>query len=148
MKTKKRSKILSLLLALSMLVGMVPFSVIPAMAAGFGDVQVTSSYPYDPNPQWVEINNSSGNQRGISYLNSLMDTTGPGYKVEYIKLTGDLEDLGDDNFNLTMSVNECVHLDLNGHELIDGYCIGGLTARQAEIWLAETARAMNERTEP
>ena len=44
MKTKKRSKILSLLLALSMLVGMVPFSVIPAMAAGFGDVQVTSSY--------------------------------------------------------------------------------------------------------
>ena len=55
MKTKKRSKILSLLLALSMLVGMVPFSVIPAMAAGFGDVQVTSSYPYDPNPQWVEI---------------------------------------------------------------------------------------------
>ena len=33
MKTKKRSKILSLLLALSMLVGMVPFSVIPASAA-------------------------------------------------------------------------------------------------------------------
>ena len=131
-----------------MLVGMVPFSVIPAMAAGFGDVQVTSSYPYDPNPQWVEINNSSGNQRGISYLKSLMDTTGPGYKVKYIKLTSDLEYLGDDNFNLTMSVNECVHLDLNGHELIDGYCIGGLTARQAEIWLAETARAMNERTEP
>ena len=30
-------------------------------------------------------------------------------------------------------------------KLIDGYCIGGLTARQAEIWLAETARAMNER---
>ena len=28
-------------------------------------------------------------------------------------------------------------------KLIDGYCIGGLTARQAEIWLAETARAMN-----
>ena len=148
MKTKKRSKILSLLLALSMLVGMVPFSVIPAMAAGFGDVQVTSSYPYDPNPQWVEINNSSGNKRGISNLKALMDTTGPGYKVKYIKLTSDLEYLGDDNFNLTMSVNECVHLDLNGHELIDGYCIGGLTARQAEIWLAETARAMNERTEP
>ena len=131
-----------------MLVGMLPLSVIPAMAAGFGDVQVTSSYPYDPNPRWVEINNSSGNKRGISYLKSLMDTTGPGYKVKYIKLTSDLEYLGDDNFNLTMSVNECVHLDLNGHELIDGYCIGGLTARQAEIWLAETARAMNERTEP
>ena len=48
MKTKKRSKIVSLLLALSMLVGMLPLSVIPAMAAGFGDVQITSSYPYDP----------------------------------------------------------------------------------------------------
>ena len=195
MKAKvKLHKLLSLLLALVMVVGM-----LPAMAAGFGDVQVTSSYPYDPNPQWVEINNSSGNKRGISYLKSLMDTTGPGYKVKYIKLTSDLEYLGDDNFNLTMSVNECVHLDLNGHELIygvedkdvssrcdiavevrrklpdcrvylvcedghpeklaalekavelkliDGYCIGGLTARQAEIWLAETARAMNERTEP
>ena len=33
MKTKKRSKIVSLLLALSMLVGMLPLSVIPAMAA-------------------------------------------------------------------------------------------------------------------
>ena len=84
MKTKKRSKILSLLLALSMLVGMLPLSVIPAMAAGFGDVQVTSSYPYDPNPQWVEINNSSGNKRGISYLNSLMDTTRPRYKENFI----------------------------------------------------------------
>ena len=82
--------------------------------------QVTSSYPYDPNPQWVEINNSSGNKRGISNLKALMDTTGPGYKVKYIKLTSDLEYLGDDNFNLTMSVNECVHLDLNGHKLIYG----------------------------
>ena len=49
MKTKKRGKILSLLLALSMLVGMVPLSVIPAMAAGFGDVQVTSSYCLNTN---------------------------------------------------------------------------------------------------
>ena len=134
MKTKKRSKILSLLLALSMLVGMLPLSVIPAMAAGFGDVQVTSSYPYDPNPRWVEINNSSGNQRGISYLKSLMDTTGPGYKVKYIKLTSDLEYLGDDNFNLTMSVNECVHLDLNGHKLIYGVDekVGGETLHHGE----------------
>ena len=75
MKTKKRSKILSLLLALLMLVGMVPFSVIPAMAAGFGDVQVTSSYPYDPNPEWVEINNAKGNYKGISALKSLWTST-------------------------------------------------------------------------
>lgn len=120
MKTKKRSKILSLLLALLMLVGMVPFSVIPAMAAGFGDVQVTSSYPYDPNPEWVEINNAKGNYKGISALRSLMLTTGPGYRNKYIRLTSDLEYVGDDDFNLLMEVNECVHLDLNGHKLIYG----------------------------
>lgn len=120
MKTKKRSKILSLLLALLMLVGMVPFSVIPAMAAGFGDVQVTSSYPYDPNPEWVEINNAKGNYKGISALKSLMGTTGPGYRNKYIRLTSNLEYVGDDDFNLLMEVNECVHLDLNGHKLIYG----------------------------
>lgn len=120
MKTKKRSKILSLLLALLMLVGMVPFSVIPAMAAGFGDVQVTSSYPYDPNPRWVEINNAKGNYKGISALKSLMGTTGPGYRNKYIRLTSNLEYVGDDDFNLLMEVNECVHLDLNGHKLIYG----------------------------
>ncbi len=41
------------------------------------------------------------------------------------------------------ALNKAVEL-----RLIDGYCIGELTARQAEIWLAETARAMAERTEP
>lgn len=120
MKTKKRSKILSLLLALSMLVGIVPFSVIPAMAAGFGDVQVTSSYAYDPNPEWVEINKANGNYKGISVLKGLMGTTGPGYRNKYIRLTSDLEYVGDDDFNLLMEVNECVHLDLNGHKLIYG----------------------------
>lgn len=134
MKTKKRSKILSLLLALLMLVGMVPFSVIPAMAAGFGDVQVTSSYPYDPNPEWVEINNAKGNYKGISALKSLMGTTGPGYRNKYIRLTSNLEYVGDDNFNLTMSVNECVHLDLNGHKLIYGVDekVGGETLHHGE----------------
>lgn len=119
MKTKKRSKILSLLLALSMLVGMVPLSVIPAMAAGFGDVQITSSYPYDPNPKWSSVNNSSGNRVGIASLKALMETP-PSGKPKYIKLTSDLEYLGDDDDHLVMSVNGCVHLDLNGHELIYG----------------------------
>ena len=119
MKTKKRSKILSLLLALSMLVGMVPLSVIPAMAAGFGDVQITSSYPYDPNPKWSSVNNSSGNRVGIASLKALMETP-PSGKPKYIKLTSDLEYLGDNDFNLIMSVNGCVHLDLNGHKLTYG----------------------------
>ena len=44
MKTKKRSKILSILLALSMLVGMVPFSVIPASAAEEGDWTEVGTY--------------------------------------------------------------------------------------------------------
>lgn len=119
MKTKKRSKIVSLLLALSMLVGMLPLSVIPAMAAGFGDVQITSSYPYDPNPKWSSVNNSSGNRVGIASLKALMETP-PSGKPKYIKLTSDLEYLGDDDDHLVMSVNGCVHLDLNGHELVYG----------------------------
>ena len=120
MKTKKRSKILSLLLALSMLVGMLPLSVIPAMAAGFGDVQITSSYAYDPNPRWVEINNAMGHYKGLKDLRARMGAVGPGYRNKYIRLTSDLEYLGDDDFNLIMFANECVHLDLNGHKLIYG----------------------------
>lgn len=119
MKTKKRSKILSLLLALSMLVGMLPLSVIPAMAAGFGDVQITSSYPYDPNPSWSSVDNSSGDRIGIASLKGLMESP-PSGKPKYIKLTSDLEYLGDDDDHLVMSVRGCVHLDLNGHELIYG----------------------------
>lgn len=118
MKTKKRSKILSLLLALSMLVGMVPLSVIPAMAAGFGDVQITSSYPYDPNPTWTQVNKNNGHWNGILLLKVLMEAPPSGPK--YIKLTSDLEYVGDDDDHLVMSVNGCVHLDLNGHKLIYG----------------------------
>ena len=119
MKTKKRSKILSLLLALSMLVGMVPLSVIPAMAAGFGDVQITSSYAYDPNPTWTQVNKNNGHWNGIQLLKVLMEAP-PSGKPKYIKLTSDLEYLGDDDDHLVMSVNGCVHLDLNGHKLIYG----------------------------
>lgn len=119
MKTKKRGKILSLLLALSMLVGMVPLSVIPAMAAGFGDVQITSSYPYDPNPKWSSVDNSSGDRIGIASLKGLMESP-PSGKPKYIKLTSDLEYVGDDDDHLVMSVNGCVHLDLNGHKLTYG----------------------------
>ncbi len=44
MKSKKRSKIVSLLLALSMLVGMLPLSVIPASAAEEGDWTEVGTY--------------------------------------------------------------------------------------------------------
>ena len=46
--------------------------------------------------------------------------TPPSGKPKYIKLTSDLEYLGDDDDHLVMSVNGCVHLDLNGHKLTYG----------------------------
>lgn len=112
-------RITSLLLTLAMMLSLVPLSAVPASAAGFGDVQITSSYPYDPNPKWSSVNNSSGNRVGIASLKALMETP-PSGKPKYIKLTSDLEYLGDDDDHLVMSVNGCVHLDLNGHELIYG----------------------------
>ena len=126
MKTKKRSKILSLLLALSMLVGMVPLSVIPAMAADGSDGTaatdppvIKSRWQYKENPEWIEVNNSGGNRNGIARLKALMEDPGGGAAV-YIKLTSDLEYVGDKDFNLTMKVVGCKHLDLNGHKLIYG----------------------------
>lgn len=126
MKTKKRSKILSLLLALSMLVGMVPLSVIPAMAADGSDGTaatdppvIKSRWQYKENPEWIEVNNSDGNWNGIARLKNLMEYRGGGAAV-YIKLTSDLVYTGDKDFNLTMKVVGCKHLDLNGHKLIYG----------------------------
>lgn len=123
MKTKKRSKILSLLLALSMLVGMVPLSVMPASAAdgtaATDPPEIKSRWQYKENPGWIEVNNSGGNWNGIARLKALMEDPGGGAAV-YIKLTSDLEYVGDKDFNLTMNVVGCKHLDLNGHKLIYG----------------------------
>ena len=55
MKTKKRSKILSLLLALSMLVGMVPFSVIPASAS-----DETAAEPFSE--IYIDVETASGTE--------------------------------------------------------------------------------------
>lgn len=142
MKTKKRSKIVSLLLALSMLVGMVPLSVIPAMAAGGSDGTETidlsaipasaadgtattdppvikSRWRYKENPNWIEVNNSDGDRNGIALLRALMQNPGSGTAV-YIKLTSDLEYVGEKDFYLPMNVVGCKHLDLNGHKLTYG----------------------------
>ena len=112
-------RITSLLLTLAMMLSLVPLSVIPAMAAGFGDVQITSSYPYDPNPTWSQVNKDNGHWNGIQLLKVLMEAP-PSGEPKYIKLTSDLEYVGDDDDHLVMSVNGCVHLDLNGHKLIYG----------------------------
>lgn len=123
MKTKKRSKILSLLLALSMLVGMLPLSVIPASAAdstaATDQPVIKSRWQYKENPTWIQVNNSGGNRSGIARLKALMEDPGGGAAV-YIKLTSDLVYTGDKDFNLTMKVVGCKHLDLNGHKLIYG----------------------------
>lgn len=116
MKTKKRSKILSLLLALSMLVGMLPLSVIPANAAEVPEI--TSGGTYVENPRWSSVDNRSGNRTGIASLKGLMEA--PSENAMYIRLDSDLKYVGDPEPDLQIYVRGVKHLDLNGHDLIYG----------------------------
>ena len=109
-----------------MLVGMLPLSVIPAMAADGSDGTAATDPPviksrwrYKENPTWLKVSNSGGSRSGIARLKALMEDPGGGAAV-YIKLTSDLVYTGDKDFNLTMKVVGCKHLDLNGHKLIYG----------------------------
>ena len=104
MKTKKRSKILSLLLALSMLVGILPMSVIPA-----------SAYLPTPNPNtphsnngWVELNGPLGVAALKEYLKDENNTW-------YMRLTGNIS-LDDDSFE-GITVKGTKYLDLNGYSV-------------------------------
>ena len=141
MKTKKRSKIVSLLLALSMLVGMVPLSVIPAMAAGGSDGTETidpsvipvmaadgtdstetidppvikSKWAYNPDPEWVGVNNRNGDDEGLRSLESLLESSINNHIPLFIQLTSDIKRYNDSSFNRLIEVNGCKHLDLNGH---------------------------------
>lgn len=121
-----KKRITSLLLSLAMVLSLVPFSAIPAMAADGSDGTaatdppvIKSRWQYKENPTWIEVNNSGGDRNGIARLKALMEDPGGGAAV-YIKLTSDLEYVGDKDFNLTMKVVGCKHLDLNGHKLIYG----------------------------
>lgn len=104
MKTKKRSKIVSLLLALSMLVGILPMSVIPA-----------SAYLPTPNPNtphsnngWVELNGPLGVAALKEYLKDENNTW-------YMRLTGNIS-LDDDSFE-GITVKGTKYLDLNGYSV-------------------------------
>ena len=94
MKTKKRSKILSLLLALSMLVGMLPLSVIPASAA----------------EDWTVVNS-------YAELKAALET----YYDRGIKLGQDIDTKDDFPYGLregdTITVHGTKTLDLNGKKL-------------------------------
>ena len=120
MKTKKRGKILSLLLALSMLVGMVPLSVIPAMAAGGSDGTETidpsvipvmaadgtggaettdppvikSKWAYNPDPEWVGVNNRNGDGEGLRSLERLLESSINNHIPLFIQLTSDAPSTG------------------------------------------------------
>lgn len=95
MKTKKLSKILSLLLALSMLVGMVPFSVIPASAAD-GFVEVST---------YEQLRNEVDKGSAKIKLTADIDTTNENSGVGVTTAT-----------NLSFKGSGNV-LDLNGHKL-------------------------------
>ena len=60
MNVKKRSKILSLLLTLSMVIGMLPLSVIPANAAEVPEI--TSGGTYVENPRWSSVEASQASR--------------------------------------------------------------------------------------
>ena len=119
MKTKKRSKILSLLLALSMLVGMLPLSVIPASAADSTETidqpVIKSKWAYNPDPEWVGVNNRNGDDEGLRSLESLLESSINNHIPLFIQLGSDIKRYNDSSFNRLIEVNGCKHLDLNGH---------------------------------
>ena len=80
MKTKKRSKILSLLLALSMLVGMVPFSVIPASAS-----DETAAEPFSE--IYIDVETASGTKTRTMRNGSYLDGD---YNLQYSPPSGGL----------------------------------------------------------
>ena len=116
MNVKKRSKILSLLLTLSMVIGMLPLSVIPANAAEVPEI--TSGGTYVENPRWSSVDNRSGNRVGIASLKGLMEA--PSENAMYIRLDSDLKYVGDPEQSLQIYVRGVKHLGLNGHDLIYG----------------------------
>ena len=80
MKTKKRGKILSLLLALSMLVGMVPLSVIPASAA-----DETAAEPFSE--IYIDVETASGTETRTMRNGSYLDGD---YNLQYSPPSGGL----------------------------------------------------------
>ncbi len=119
MKTNKRTRVISWLLTLVMLVGMLPLSALPASAA---DTDDASSWPTGANA--VTINTSAiQKQLGCTkqaafdkaYLqlsNALQSSN-----VRYIRLEDDIKNDENNSKGYTLYISGEKHLDLNGYEI-------------------------------
>ena len=120
MKTKKRTRVISLLLTLVMLVGMLPLSVLPASAAGTDDA---SSWPNNVTSKAVSpetfkarynCSDAVANLYAAQYLAECLQNS----EVKYIQLVADVKCTGDDFAELVQfTVSGEKHLDLNGYTL-------------------------------
>ena len=119
MKIDKRTRVISLLLTLVMLVGMLPLSVLPASAAGTDD---PSSWP---NGEDTVTINASAIQKQLgctkqaafdkAYLqlsNALQSSS-----VRYIRLEDDIKNDENNSKGYTLYISGEKHLDLNGYEI-------------------------------
>ena len=126
MKTKKRSKILSLLLTLSMLVGMVPFSVIPASAS-----DETAAEPF--REIYIDVETASGTETRRMRNGSYLDGD---YNLQYGVPSGGLLARYQDGV-LTLSGCHCrkiyTPLSEKGHLTIDLIGENTIDARQTGI---------------
>lgn len=130
MKTKKRSKILSLLLAFSMLVGMVPFSVIPASAS-----DETAAEPFSE--IYIDVETASGTETRTMTNGSYLDGD---YNLQYSPPSGGLLARYQDGV-LTLSGCHCkgirtptleqghLTIDLIGENTIDAERNAGISLR-------------------
>ena len=141
MKTKKRSRVISLLLTLVMLVGMLPLSALPASAA---DADDASSWPTGANAVTInasEIKKQENCTKAEAFEKAyaeLQDALADS-NVRYIRLEDNISNDENDPIatRKVLTVSGEKHLDLNGYEI--------------EIWLwldSEHAGSVNEHTHP
>ena len=119
MKTNKRTRVISLLLTLVMLVGMLPLSVLPASAA---DTDDASSWP--TGEETVTINASAiqkqldcTKQAAFDKAYLLLSDALKSSSVRYIRLEDDIQNDENNSKIYTLYISGEKRLDLNGYEI-------------------------------
>ena len=117
-----KKRITSLLLTLVMVLSLVPLSAVPAMAADGSDGTaatdppvIKSKWAYNPDPEWVGVNNRNGDYEGLRSLENLLESSINNHIPLFIQLGSDIKCYNDSGFYRLIEVNGCKHLDLNGH---------------------------------
>ena len=76
---------------------------------------IKSKWAYNPDPEWVGVNNRNGDREGLEGLGRLLESSINNHIPVFIQLTSDIKYYNDSSFSRLMEVNGCKHLDLNGH---------------------------------